>query len=137
MKQRSRRFETPRTSRIEADWSLRSRDSSTIPICSCSILQNRNNENHTQTKPPRRRVGGRVIRTTEEKEQAMKSRLLSYGLSLLMAGAVFFTAMAPAQAADKKPNILVIWGDDIGTWNISHNSRGMMGYKTPNIDRIA
>ncbi|MEZ5276096.1 MAG: arylsulfatase [Opitutaceae bacterium] len=42
-----------------------------------------------------------------------------------------------AQAADKKPNILVIWGDDIGTWNISHNSRGMMGYMTPNIDRIA
>ena len=41
-----------------------------------------------------------------------------------------------AQAADK-PNILVIWGDDIGTWNISHNSRGMMGYQTPNIDRIA
>ncbi len=39
-------------------------------------------------------------------------------------------------AADK-PNILVIWGDDIGTWNISHNSRGMMGYQTPNIDRIA
>src|SRR5262245_53700691 len=42
-----------------------------------------------------------------------------------------------AQGADRKPNILVIWGDDIGTWNISHNSRGMMGYKTPNIDRIA
>ncbi len=37
----------------------------------------------------------------------------------------------------KKPNILVIWGDDIGTWNISHNNRGMMGYNTPNIDRIA
>ena len=37
----------------------------------------------------------------------------------------------------KKPNILVIWGDDIGTWNISHNSRGMMGYSTPHIDRIA
>lgn len=39
--------------------------------------------------------------------------------------------------AQQKPNILVIWGDDIGTWNISHNNRGMMGYKTPNIDRIA
>jgi len=38
---------------------------------------------------------------------------------------------------DTKPNILVIWGDDIGTWNISHNNRGMMGFKTPNIDRIA
>ncbi len=36
-----------------------------------------------------------------------------------------------------KPNILVIWGDDIGTWNISHNNRGMMGYQTPNIDSIA
>jgi arylsulfatase A-like enzyme len=36
-----------------------------------------------------------------------------------------------------KPNILIIWGDDIGYWNISAYSRGMMGYKTPNIDRIA
>ncbi len=35
-----------------------------------------------------------------------------------------------------KPNILVIWGDDIG-WNISGYNRGMMGYETPNIDRIA
>jgi len=37
----------------------------------------------------------------------------------------------------QKPHIVVIWGDDIGIWNISHNSRGMMGYQTPNIDRIA
>jgi arylsulfatase len=44
---------------------------------------------------------------------------------------------APAIAQSKRPNILVIWGDDIGTWNISHNNRGMMGYSTPNIDRIA
>ena len=36
-----------------------------------------------------------------------------------------------------KPNILVLWGDDIGWWNISYNSRGQMGYRTPNIDRIA
>ena len=42
-----------------------------------------------------------------------------------------------ASAQDKKPNILVIWGDDIGTWNISHTNRGMMGYSTPNIDRLA
>ncbi len=39
--------------------------------------------------------------------------------------------------AAKQPNILVLWGDDIGYWNISYNSRGMMGYKTPNIDRVA
>jgi arylsulfatase len=47
-------------------------------------------------------------------------------------------AVMPAQAApNQQPNILVIWGDDIGTWNISHTNRGMMGYQTPNIDRIA
>ena len=46
------------------------------------------------------------------------------------------TAQSQAAGGDK-PNILVIWGDDIGTWNISHNNRGMMKYKTPNIDRIA
>ena len=38
--------------------------------------------------------------------------------------------------AEKKPNVLIIWGDDIGLWNISYNNRGMMGYRTPNIDRI-
>jgi arylsulfatase A-like enzyme len=38
---------------------------------------------------------------------------------------------------NKKPNILIIWGDDIGYWNISAYNQGMMGYKTPNIDRIA
>src|SRR5664279_2395087 len=37
----------------------------------------------------------------------------------------------------RKPNILIIWGDDIGYWNISAYNQGMMGYKTPNIDRIA
>ena len=38
--------------------------------------------------------------------------------------------------ATAKPNIVVIWGDDIGWWNISYNNRGQMGYRTPNIDRI-
>jgi arylsulfatase A-like enzyme len=55
-------------------------------------------------------------------------------LLLVLLGAYLSVA---SYAQDKKPNILVIWGDDIGTWNISHNNRGMMGYKTPNIDRIA
>jgi arylsulfatase len=39
--------------------------------------------------------------------------------------------------ATKQPNILILWGDDIGMWNISHFSHGMMGYRTPNIDRVA
>ena len=42
-----------------------------------------------------------------------------------------------AQAREKKPNILVIWGDDIGISNLSCYSHGLMGYQTPNIDRLA
>jgi arylsulfatase A-like enzyme len=49
-----------------------------------------------------------------------------------------FGMIACADADEnKKPNILVVWGDDIGRSNISHFTHGMMGYKTPNIDRIA
>jgi len=61
---------------------------------------------------------------------------VAVGLALVAALALA-ASPAVAQTAAKKPNILVIWGDDIGTWNISHNNRGMMGYPTPNIDRIA
>jgi arylsulfatase len=39
--------------------------------------------------------------------------------------------------AAKQPNILVIWGDDIGWWNVSAYNHGVMGYRTPNIDRLA
>ena len=42
-----------------------------------------------------------------------------------------------AQQEKKKPNILIIWGDDIGWFNISAYNHGIMGYKTPNIDRVA
>jgi arylsulfatase len=50
---------------------------------------------------------------------------------------VTLTSAGVARAADKKPNILIIWGDDIGIWNISAYNQGMMGYKTPAIDSIA
>ncbi|MDX2427515.1 MAG: arylsulfatase [Xanthomonadales bacterium] len=43
----------------------------------------------------------------------------------------------PAAFAADKPNILVLWGDDIGIENISYTNRGMLGYQTPNIDRVA
>ena len=61
----------------------------------------------------------------------MKARiknLLAVGAALSLTGI--------ASAADK-PNILIIWGDDIGWFNVGAYNRGMMGYKTPNIDRIA
>jgi len=58
--------------------------------------------------------------------------------TLATASVTLLAVVLPSQAvAAKQPNILVLWGDDIGIENISYNSRGMMGYKTPNIDRIA
>jgi arylsulfatase len=47
------------------------------------------------------------------------------------------SGQAQRTAGQRPPNILILWGDDIGYWNISAYNLGMMGYKTPNIDRIA
>ncbi len=71
-----------------------------------------------------------------------KARMWAAVGGILAAAAMTTAGAAPAKAADAtkpatKPNILVIWGDDIGYWNISAYNQGMMGYKTPNIDRIA
>ena len=55
----------------------------------------------------------------------------------LMALLCSLFAWTPSYAADQKPNILVIMGDDIGIFNIGAYHRGMLGYNTPNIDRFA
>ena len=55
---------------------------------------------------------------------------------VLLASVALVAGSAHAQGADK-PNILVIWGDDIGQFNVSAYNHGMMGYRTPNIDRLA
>ena len=67
------------------------------------------------------------------------SRSWNLRLPLLasLACALVAPATASAQQQQQRPNILVIMGDDIGYWNISAYNRGMMGYRTPNIDRIA
>jgi len=61
-------------------------------------------------------------------------RIAAVAILSIAAAAASTEAQEPAA---RKPNVLVLWGDDIGTWNISFNNRGMMGYRTPNIDRIA
>ncbi len=55
----------------------------------------------------------------------------------MLLAVTMLAAPAQAQQAAKKPNILIIWGDDIGGFNISAYNQGMMGYRTPNIDSIA
>jgi arylsulfatase A-like enzyme len=60
------------------------------------------------------------------------------GLAAVAFATVFVgLGFSAARAQDKKPNILVIWGDDIGIPQISAYTMGLMGYRTPNIDRIA
>ena len=54
----------------------------------------------------------------------------------LLATVMLGISATTAVAADK-PNILAIWGDDVGVHNISAYNNGVMGYETPNIDRIA
>jgi arylsulfatase len=62
----------------------------------------------------------------------MKRQCCFVGIFLLV-----FSFVALPTLAQQKPNILIIWGDDIGWFNISAYNDGMMGYRTPNIDRIA
>lgn len=56
---------------------------------------------------------------------------------LLSLSCIFASLLAPVVEAQDKPNILIIWGDDIGGFNISAENQGRMGYRTPNIDRLA
>jgi arylsulfatase len=63
-----------------------------------------------------------------------RGRLSVFAAALALMAGLCSAAFAQEK---KKPNILVIWGDDVGYWNVSAYNQGMMGYKTPNIDRIA
>lgn len=57
----------------------------------------------------------------------------SFGAAIVL----MLIALHATFAADKRPNIVIIWGDDVGQSNISAYSHGVMGYRTPNIDRLA
>jgi arylsulfatase A-like enzyme len=63
-------------------------------------------------------------------------KTLLFGSFAVLAAAILASAPAVAQQ-QQKPNIVIIWGDDIGQSDISAYSHGLMGFKTPNIDRIA
>src|SRR5580658_6257342 len=67
----------------------------------------------------------------------MESRIIRKAIVASLAVLAFALTAFTASAQQKKPNILVIWGDDIGWYNVSAYNQGVMGYKTPNIDRIA
>ena len=66
------------------------------------------------------------------------SSVISRSVRVFALGVLLAYLAAPVTAGQgQKPNILVIMADDIGVWNISAYHRGMMGGRTPNIDRLA
>ena len=67
----------------------------------------------------------------------MKHQRFTHSLSVLTALAALMCAVAPSQAADKKPNIIFIMGDDVGWFNIGAYHQGIMSGKTPNLDKLA
>lgn len=71
----------------------------------------------------------RLLRSQDAAGEASLAALTEMAMEAISEGA--------RTMANKQPNILILWGDDIGWWNISYNSRGQMGYRTPNIDRVA
>jgi len=114
------------------------------------------NGSHTSKKAPATERGNGVtqkrmtgMQPTINKENPMKLRQLAFSLSLLTAVMALLGVLAPivpsawaagpstALGASKKPNIVVIMGDDIGYWNIGAYHQGMMAGRTPNIDKLA
>jgi hypothetical protein len=80
-------------------------------------------------------LGSNRLASRDHEEQTMRCiKLVAGGCLLILLGALNGVA---AQEAGRKPNVLVIWGDGIGRDNISAYSLGIMGYQTPDIDRLA
>jgi arylsulfatase len=77
-------------------------------------------------------------RSNEIKQpKQMKNKLISHGLTVVIAFAALMCAVATGQAQDKKPNIVFIMGDDVGWFNIGAYHQGIMSGKTPNLDKLA
>ena len=82
------------------------------------------------------RPDARLKEAVTKAEQRVE-RLLLAALALSVLALAFLLGGVAMAAPPSKPNIVVIWGDDVGFTNLSVYSRGVMGYRTPNIDRIA
>src|SRR5262245_10940683 len=87
------------------------------------------------TKRPLRRPRATPVRP--RRPPMIPSRTLLTLAALLAFSALAAPDAEAQQAAAGKPNIVIIWGDDVGQSNVSAYSHGVMGYKTPNIDRVA
>ena len=76
-------------------------------------------------------------KSTSREGNKMNLRFLCMPLAIVGIACLAFVYSGVAMAVPNKPNIVVIWGDDVGYWNVSAYNQGMMGYDTPNIDSVA
>jgi len=100
-------------------WSPTNRTHFSLPACSQEKANGEKVEGEKQTE----------LETSER----VKTENLALGQDIVVAQ----KEETASKSVTSKPNILIIWGDDIGWFNPSVYHRGIMGYKTPNIDRIA
>jgi hypothetical protein len=107
--------------------------------------RNRGMNDRTDREKQEQTAVGPASSMADAKSSAVNRRNILLGGTTLAAAAIgasapltIAQAQAPQQPAPSagKPNILVIFGDDVGISNISRYSNGLMGYETPNIDRI-
>ena len=109
-------------------------------VCNTSLAEGPNECNSERSKKARQTPGETTRKPTPSRRDILLTSSALVAASALGAALGPTTAEAedkPAQASGKKPNIFVIWGDDIGQANISAYTKGLMGYRTPNIDRVA
>jgi hypothetical protein len=112
-----------------------------LPLCAVSLARGQRENGAVTHEPPTHRrdaIGRRLPasfgRPTGTQTMRVIRNIWLGPLALLAAVAV---VSAPAAAQQQRPNIVIIWGDDIGLSDVSAYSQGLMGFHTPNIDRIA
>ena len=79
----------------------------------------------------------KILRSPAAKKRLSCTSLVGVTVIVCMTALLNFAATAQAQTAGKKPNILVIMGDDVGWFNIGAYNQDIMSGKTPNLDRLA
>lgn len=104
---------------------------SALCLIACDDKGNSSQDSANESAPAQAPAQATLADATPQEVQLTRAVYKPHAASLVK------TADVVAEGKRNKPNILVIMGDDIGYWNTSAYNRGMMGYETPNIDRIA
>ena len=107
------------------------------PLDKCANIQSASNSNRSKMNRRNVLLGGTTLAAAAVAVCSREKAAQAQQQQVAQAPQPKATPQPTPTSPGSKPNILVIFGDDIGYWNISAYNLGMMGYKTPNLDRIA